>query len=368
MNVWLKLFLLVITTSALLFGFVNAVPGAGPVSFERLHVFLFNLCAGGFLLLCHSGGGTVTRRSALFIAGALAFTASAALDLYPAAIGSALLLAVIVESERTRRFSFFPRDFFSGESSASDRFLHASLLCLSTAITISAAMMIVKTYTGFTLPPKLDIDIFFLGFSFPVSLVTMSVMFSFIGKPATRLERFLHDLSFWAVNAGVIVFFVFIVAGWEFAQAVISIALFASVVVIFILFLRGAPGIQRKSILASGMAMLVMSALTGIGYIAARHFDPSGPAGTVPRMVLAAHGYISLYGWNQTGMLVIMRHGDFPLRFRPWIFNSLHWIAVAVLAPLGESWMPAGLAAAFLYAFIFARAFFAGGSAAAHRA
>jgi len=41
---------------------------------------------------------------------------------------------------------------------------------------------------------------------------------------------------------------------------------------------------------------------------------------------------------------------------------------VAVLAPLGESWMPAGLAAAFLYAFIFARAFFAGGSAAAHRA
>lgn len=360
MNNRLKSALYAIMVLAFLFGFFNARHMPGGFDFQRLHVFLFNLCAGGFLIMYHAGGRAVTARSALFLAISLIFAASVFLNLYPAAIMAALLLGVIVETARMRRFAWFPRDFFTGSVPSSDKFLHSAMLCLSLGLVISAVMMTVKTYFGMPLPQKMGIDIFFLGFSFPVSLITMSVMFSYMEKPASRAVAVLHEVSFWTVNAGVIMFLVFIIAEWQVAQAVISVVLFVSVIMIFVLFARGARGLQQKSILVSGMVLLMMTAVTGIGYIIARYFEPPGQPATLSKFILVIHRYVSLFGWNQTGLIVIMRFEDFPLKLNSGKFIALHWITVAVLAPLGELFFPAGLAATLLYSAMLALAIYAG--------
>jgi hypothetical protein len=359
----LKLLLLALMALGLLFGFIHARAGSGPLNFERLHVFLFNLCAGGFLTIYFSEGRAVTARSALFLAMAAVFALSASLEVYSVAITAALLLALIVERVRTRRFPLFPVDFFRSTVSVSDKFHHAALVCLSLGLILSAAMMIIKVYARLPLPPKMGLDIFFLGFSFPVSLITMSVMFSFMKSPVSRATRFFHGLSFWVVNAGVIVFFIFILAEWSIAQVIISIILSAAVVLIYVLFIRGAHDLQQKTFLVSGMALLMMTAVTGVGYIVARHLEDPGTARAVSGFVLALHGYVSLFGWNQVGLFVIVRFDDFPLRLNSALFIALHWATVAVLAPLGDLYLPAGVAATVLYGVILWMAFFTRGRA-----
>ena len=364
MKVRLKLLILAIMVMGLLFGFIHAHSGSLQVNFERLHVFLFNLCAGGFLTLYYSEGRTVTARSALFLAIAAVFALSASLGLYPAAIIAALLLAFIVERVRTRRFPVFPVDFFRTSVATSDKFHHAALISLSLGLVLSAAMMIIKTYMRMPLPPKMELDIFFLGFSFPVSLITMSVMFSYMNGSVSGMTRFLHELSFWMVNAGVIIFFVFILAEWRIAQVIVSVVLSASVVLIYVLFIRGASDLQQKTFLMSGMALLMMTAVTGIGYIVARYLEEPGAARNVSGLVLAVHGYVSLYGWNQSGLFVIARYDDFPLRLNSGLFIVLHWTTIAILAPLGDLYLPAGIAVTVLYGIILWMAFFARGMAA----
>ncbi len=55
MSISLRIILMGLMSAALLFGFLDLfVPGATLYNFERLHIFLFNLCSGGVVLIYFS--------------------------------------------------------------------------------------------------------------------------------------------------------------------------------------------------------------------------------------------------------------------------------------------------------------------------
>jgi hypothetical protein len=180
---------------------------------------------------------------------------------------------------------------------------------------------------------KLAIEVFFLGYSFPVSLITMSIMFSFMTERESRLITVLKEVGFWSVNLGVIVFFVLIIFELGIPEMVAATTLFFAVWMIFFLFLATAPNVQQKTFLVSGMVFLLFTALTGIFYILP-YFYPSLGQYREPSLVL--HAMVSLYGWNLSGLFIIMRWSDFPIQLNSALAISLHWCIVLVLAPLGK--------------------------------
>jgi len=83
----------------------------------------------------------------------------------------------------------------------------------------------------------------------------------------------------------------------------------------------------------SGMVFLLFTALTGILYVATYLYpaleDYRGP-------LLILHAMVSLYGWNLSGLFIIIRWDDFPIQLNSALAISLHWSIVLVLAPLGK--------------------------------
>lgn len=342
-----RIILIVTMTAALGFGFLHLfVPGH---NFERLHIFLFNLCAGGSILLMHAEKKD-SFSAAVLVFNMLSFiyALTAFLQLYPAAIAISLALAVIVERVRISRFSFFPADFFRGSSPVSEKFLQAALLCLSLGLFISALVICNHEYWRVFSSPKLTLDIFFLGFSFPVSLVTMSVMFGMMKEGPGPVAGILKNFSFWSVNLGVIIFFMFILLGMIRAELAVASALFATVIIIFGLYVRLGTGTQPKAFLTSGALFLIMTAVTGIAYILLYLFIPEPPGG---KLLLKLHALISLYGWNLSGLAVICRRDDFPVRLHSGMVIALHWLIVVVIAPLGFYFKPLSIAAILTYGF-----------------
>ena len=86
-----KTILLVMMTMALACGFLHHLVSPATLNFERLHIFLFNLCSGGTLLIYFTEGGTtLSRRGMLFLTLAVAFALCAFLQWYvPAMLISA---------------------------------------------------------------------------------------------------------------------------------------------------------------------------------------------------------------------------------------------------------------------------------------
>lgn len=124
---------------------------------------------------------------------------------------------------------------------------------------------------------KLTLNTFFLGFSFPLSLITMSIMFSFIKGGFGKLFHLSKDSGFWAINLGVIIFFVFIMFEKLVLQLVVTLILFVAVIMIYYLFSRFASVNQQKYFLASGMGFLLFTSVTGILYIILEFFPEYGP-------------------------------------------------------------------------------------------
>ena len=89
------------------------------------------------------------------------------------------------------------------------------------------------------------------------------------------------------------------------------------------------------------MFFLLGTAVTGVLYAAL----PEGSTGyrVYGRQLLVMHSYLSLYGWNLSGLLVIMRWNDFPIRLNSRTAIMFHWIIILVLAPLGKNSVPAAL-------------------------
>jgi hypothetical protein len=353
----IKTMMLITMTAALFFGFLHLfVPGT---DFERLHIFLFNLCSGGTLLLVYTEQKrTFSAWTGAFFLLSVGYALSAFFGIYPLAIAIALALAVIVESIRIRAFSFFPADFFKRSTATSAKFHQAALLCLSMGLVISSLVIINHEYVPLVASNKLILNVFFLGFSFPVSLITMSLMFGMMENHDGRTVAALKEYSFWAVNLGVIVFFLFILAGILLAEFLVALVLFFTVLLIFGLYLKTGARRQPRGFLTSGALFLIMTAVTGIAYIMLYYFIPEPPGG---KLLLKLHALISLYGWNLNGIVVICRHCDFPIRLNSVRLIMFHWVIVALIAPLGFyfrifSIVAVAAYAVFLYLVLFSKA------------
>ena len=348
-----KLLFYIFVVSALAFGFFHhLVPAGSKPDFLRLHIFWFNLLSGGCLILYRATGG-FGRPHALFFPAALAFSLFAAFDLYIPSIACALFLSGVVESVRIRRFSLFPMNFFT-RAPVSEKFVQASLLCLSIGLALSALAMANQSFGHWFSAEKFSLNTFFLGFSFPVSLITFSLIMAGMQNPS-RLQVLAQNAVFWVLNLGVITFFLFILSGAKGLQIAVSVLLTAGVLCALVLYSRLCPPGQPKAILTSGMAFLLATAVSGIIYIIAEYFPPEAFPG---ELTMRLHAFVSLFGWNLSGLLVIARFEAFPLRLSPaWLISS-HWTAVMLLCPLGFLFPASALTAVALFALFLGVALF----------
>ncbi len=350
----LRAFILGIMVIAFFFGFADQIYNR---NFERLHIFLFNLCAGGFIILYHTENtARPSFRCYLFLATSLLYALLAFLNLYPPAALLSLFLGVLVETIRTRIFPVIPHDLFDPSVPVSDKYHHASILCLSLALFIATFVLLNSTALHWLPYKSLTLNVFFLGFSFPVSLITMSVMFSFIRRDGGPLVHLLQQAFFWLINLGVIVFFLFIIFEMQLAKVTIAVTLFLTVLLIFAFFLRLGMNMQQKQFLLSGMVFLVFTGITGIFYIILARYPAAYEQWG--RLLLSCHAYLSLYGWSLSGLLILIRWNDFPLRLNSLLIIFFHWLVIGILAPIGKADPFTAVAAVICYC-LFLHLFFA---------
>ena len=343
---------------ALTFGFVHIYFPVADHSLERLHIFLFNLCTGGTILLYY----TEKRRELspmvrLFFAGSLVYALTAFLEWYPATIAVSLVLFLIVEKIRIKRFTLFPWGFFRKDEPVQEKFHQSALLCLSIGLIIASVVILNNEYFHLVEMEKLTLDTFFLGFSFPLSLITLSLVFAMLEKTRRSAKlRFLMETCFWTITCGVIIFFIFILFEKFIPQLFVTTALFLAVVTVFNLYVKLADSMQQKLFLSSGIGFLIVTAITGIAYIFLQMGDSYNPVET--KWLLHIHVFASLYGWNLCGLSVICRFDDFPIRLHSLTVIAVHWLTALVLAPLGVFYGPLAILAVIGYAFITLTLFF----------
>ena len=353
----LKLLFAILMITALCFGFIDIYFPAKAYSYERLHIFLFNLCTGGTILLYYTQGRQgVSKTVRFFFLFSLVYAFSAFFKIYPITLCASLGLCFCVEKIRIQRFSVFPFIFFQSKEPVSEKFHHAALLCLSIGIAMASLVLLNNEYFHLVTMEKLTLNTFFLGFSFPLSLITLSVVFSMLKKKESTSVKIIMEACFWVITLGVIVFFVFILFQRFIPQIFVTLALFSAVMVVFVLYWRFADKIQQKLFLTSGIGFLIFTAVTGIAYI---FFQMSG--GYDPRKIkwlLHMHVFASLYGWNLCGLSVICRFKDFPIRLHSLFVIFIHWLTAIVLAPLGVFYGPFAFFAVAGYTFITLTLFF----------
>ena len=108
------------------------------------------------------------------------------------------------------------------------------------------------------------------------------------------------------------------------------------------------------------MFFLWYTSVTGIAYIvlaAMPSYDHEGL-----KYLLRMHSYASLYGWNLSGLAVICRRGDFPIRLHSKSIITVHWLTAILLAPLGTYYQPLAIAALVAYGFVLYMILFSEGS------
>lgn len=393
MNKRLKFFFSIMMIIALCFGYAAIYFPLENYDFERLHIFLFNLCTGGTILLCFTEGKDhLSARTGTFLVLSLFYALFAFFNLYPMTIFISLGLASIVESLRIERFSIFPWNFFTMKETVSAKFHQAALLCLSIGLLMSTAVIINNEYIHILTMKKLVLNTFFLGFSFPLSLITLSVIFSMVrtngdsiwyketmkeknhirgvnsinrwSGPDSAHSRGSHiDINtllslicFWTINLGVIIFFIFILFEKFYPQLIVTLILFIAVITVFLLYRKFGQKMQQKQFLSSGIGFLIATAISGIIYIFYQISPDYNPENT--KWLLRIHTFASLYGWNLCGLAVICRFRDFPIRLHSGVVIALHWLTALVLAPLGTNIALFALMAVAGYIFIVVTLFF----------
>ncbi len=339
-------------TTALTCGFLHHIVNPGIMNFERLHIFLFNLCGGGTILVYFTEGKpSLSPKATVFLLLSMAFAFCAFMEWYALTLAIPLALAIITESVRVQHFgSCLPRRLFSSDESTSRKFHQAALLCLSLGLLISIPATLNSVYGHWVTLEKLKLDTFFLGFSFPISLISMSVIFSLMKEECQPVTAVLKEISFWTINLGVIIFFLFILANWFLPQVAIATILFFTVSLVLHLYWRQGVHLQQKAFLTSGIVFLVITAFTGIIYILLAFSDSYNPQETLP--LLRMHAFTALYGWNLSGLAVIGRHKDFPIQLHSWKVLLLHWLTVLILCPLGYFYPFVAIAAVLCYSWL----------------
>ncbi len=352
MNRKLKFTLWVTMTTALICGFLHHLIDPDVINFERLHIFLFNLCSGGTLLIYFTEGReAISRKAILFFVLSLSFALCAFMEWYRLTLVIPLALALITETVRIQHFgSFLPKKLFTATEGTSRKFHQAALLCLSLGLLLSSPAILNAEFTHWISLNKLKLDTFFLGFSFPISLISMSVIFALMKEECKPLTKVLKEVSFWIINLGVIIFFLFILANWFLPQVAIATILFFTVYLILHIYWKQGIYLQQKTFLTSGILFLLITAITGIVYILFAFSDNYNPQETLP--LLRMHAFTALYGWNLSGLAVIGRHGDFPIMLHSKKVIILHWVTVLFLCPLGYFFPLAAIAAVVCYGWL----------------
>lgn len=327
----LRFTFMITMTIALSFGFMHHCTEG--YNFERLHIFLFNLCTGGTVILYFTmDKGRMTKRLYLFFVLSFVYAFLAFFEMYGYAIAVSFILFLIVESVRNMKFGFFPWDFFTRKVPTSQKFHHASLLCLSIGLLISISAIVNQQYYKFFDSDKLTLNTFFLGFSFPVSLISLSVMFNTMKKAPKPIFRDMKIICFWTITLGVIVFFGFILFHAIYLELAISLILFCAVSCVLYLYIKLGIKEQQKTYLTSGIFFLLMTSVTGVIYILIYAMGYKDPF--YRNLTILYHRTLALYGWNISGLAVIIRFRDFPIMLHSGKSIALHWFIVAVLAPL----------------------------------
>lgn len=326
-----RILLFMSMSAAFIFGFMDQYIN---MNFERLHIFLFNLTSGGFTIMYLTGSRRVPGPKAyLFFGLSITYAVLAFMKLYIPAASVALILAVIVESFRREKFPFFPSIFFRPGYSTAEKFHDASLLCLVIGLILSAIVVVNEAWLHLFHFDKLTLDVFFLGFSFPVSLITLSIIFGIIENKTPSPVALFDHFAFWSICGGVIVFFLFIIAESFSGEVFISTYLFVTVLCIFLVFFRYGRRIQQKYFLVSAIYFLLFTAITGILYIIIKK---TGSYELCGKIILRMHAFYSLYGWNLTGMMVIIRWEDFPIALNTRKAIFFHWGVILLLAPAAK--------------------------------
>jgi hypothetical protein len=317
-----------------------------------LHIFFFNLVCGGTVLLYFTQARQkISWQVLIFLIGSLSFSIAALFNLYLTASIICLILTFVVENVRVGKFSLFPIEFFKKSVPLSDKFHQAALLCLSLALLICAGVMINTQYLHLINNTYLILDDFFLGFSFPISLVTFAVIFSMTRDTHRPLLPILGVASFWIVTVGVVIFFVLIILAIWIAELITSIVLLLDVLLLYYLFRVGSLGrAGDRRFLTSGMVFLITTGITGVLLALWSVLAPQDLQGRV--YLLQTHAYLSLYGWNLVGLTAIIHFVDFPKRLDQTPIILLHWITVVLLAPLGSVYPLLAIIAIALFVFL----------------
>jgi len=346
-------------TSALSFGFMHHFVDG--YHFERLHIFLFNLCSGGSIILYFTEGQkVVSLKVRLFFVFSFLYAVSAFLKIYWACLILSVFLYVIAEIIRLKKFTWWPYEFFSLKVPTALKFHHASILCMVWGLIISDLAIINDNYFRMVDFEKLTLNTFFLGFSFPVSLISLSVLFNMMHRAKDSFHKILKSVLFWTINLGVVIFFVFILVESAVLELVISIILFCGVSAILYMYIYLGIAKQQKAFLTSGLVFLLMTAVSGIIYILI-YFIPMDNEKLVLNVVLKYHAMLALYGWNISGLAVILRFNDFPIRLHEGKIIVLHWLVALVLAPLGYFYANFAIATIILYTIFLYVLFFSKG-------
>ncbi|MFV0437460.1 MAG: hypothetical protein ACK5PS_08730 [Desulfopila sp.] len=348
----LKLVFLTTMTIALTCGFFHHAVSPAQLNFERLHIFLFNLCTGGTLLLYYTENhDRLSLQATLFFLLSICFALFSFAEWYLPTLIIPLILAVIVERVRIAYFgSLVPYSLFSSKETVSRKFHQASLLCLSIGLTMSSPVILNNVYGHWLVLTRLTLDTFFLGFSFPISLISMSVIFSLMKKNEMRITLHIKEALFWTINLGVIIFFLFILAHLFIPQVMIATTLFVAVTLVLLLYYHQGIQLQQKAFLTSGILFLLVTSISGILYILFEFSPGYDPQEFAP--LLRLHAFTALYGWNLSGMAVISRRSDFPIRLHSHQVIALHWFTVLILCPLGYFYPLFAVLAVLFYAWL----------------
>ncbi|MCD4723074.1 MAG: hypothetical protein K8S13_24925 [Desulfobacula sp.] len=357
MNIKLKILFSILMITALVFGFIHIYFPADNYSFERLHIFLFNLCTGGTILLYYTQGRVkISKTIKFFFLCSLIYAFSAFFKVYPITILISVPLFVLVEKIRVEKFSLVPIQFISLKEPVAEKFHQASLLCLSMGIVMASLVILNNEYFKFVTMEKLTLNTFFLGFSFPLSLITLSLVFSMLKKIEGSSAKVVMEVCFWTITLGVIIFFIFILFEKFIPQIFITSALFTAVVIVFLLYTKFAHNIQQKLFLTSGIGFLILTAISGIVYICMQMSEGYDPQKI--KWLLHMHVFASLYGWNLCGLSVICRFDDFPIKLHSVTVIGIHWLTAIVFAPLGVFYSWFAILAIIGYSFITLTLFF----------
>lgn len=335
MSFQFKLTILIAMIIALSCGFLHHLVPPEQLNFERLHIFLFNLCCGGTLLVYFTEGKqSLSANGVIFFFLSSCFALFSFLEFYLPSLLIPLYLGYIIEKIRVEHFgSWIPYGLISEKENVARKFHQASLLCLSIGLFLSSPVILNSVYGQWFVIEKLQLDTFFLGFSFPISLISMSVIFSLMKEHEETITLQIKEVLFWTINLGVIIFFLFILAKWFVPQVMIATTLFVAVTLVLYLYYHQGIQLQQKAFLTSGILFLLITSISGIIYILFIFTEYYQQTITSP--LLRLHAFTALYGWNLSGLAVISRHGDFPIRLHSLKVVTLHWLTVVFLCPLG---------------------------------